>query len=144
MDFADAGGTPYTPSQVVTTIYTLVFHTGMFLEACQEWHRRLAIEQTWANFKKYFAEAHRDLRLTCTTTQGAGYHSANHAMDLFVTDTVDAFANLATVTASDWQLMANLATTNTALTAQLVMKDTKITRLLDRITHNPHGDAHNN
>jgi hypothetical protein len=76
-----------------------------------------ALLQTWDNFKSSFAEAHSDLRLSQQTTQGAGFHSANNAMESFVTETADAFANLATT--SDCQLMADLAATNKALLQQL-------------------------
>ena len=119
MDLAAAGRTPYTPAQVVANAYSLVFSTGMFPEACREWRRRPGADQTWEHFKTSFAEAHADLRLSQQTTQGAGFHSANNAMDSFVNDTADAFANLATATASDRQLMADLAATNKALTKQL-------------------------
>jgi hypothetical protein len=50
-------------------------------------------------------------------------------MNSFVTDTADAFANLTTATASDRQLMADLAATNKALTKQLAEKDVIIAQL---------------
>jgi hypothetical protein len=81
MDYADAGQSPYTAAQVLTNAYSLIFKTGMFSESCREWRRRPAAEQTWTNFKTQFAEAHQDLRLVQSTTQGAGYHNANNAMD---------------------------------------------------------------
>jgi hypothetical protein len=141
MDLASAGRTPYSTAQVVANAYSLVFNTGMLPDACREWRRRPAADQTWDHFKTAFAEAHADLRLSQQTTQGAGFHSANNAMDSFVTETADAFANLATATASDRQLMANLAETNKALTKQLADKDAIIARLRqgqrqDRSNHN--------
>ncbi len=50
-------------------------------------------------------------------------------MDSFVTDTADAFANLATATASDRKLMADLAASNQTLLAQLASKDNDISKL---------------
>jgi hypothetical protein len=129
MDLAAAGRTPYTAQQVVSNAYSLVFNTGMFPEACRDWRRRPFADQTWEHFKAAFAEAHADLRLSQQTTQGAGFHRANNAMDSFVTDTADAFANLATATASNRQLMADLAAINKALTKQLADKDVIIARL---------------
>jgi hypothetical protein len=133
MDFADAGGSPYTTAQVLTNSYSLVFNTGLLPESCREWRRRPAAEQTWTNFKEQFAEAHQDLRLTQNTTQGAGYHNANNAMDSFVNDTAEAFANLATATASDRQMLADLTTTNKEITKQLATKDAEITQLKAKI-----------
>jgi hypothetical protein len=45
--------------------------------------------------------------------QTTGFQGANNTMvDSFITDTVNAFANLATATASDRQMLAKLTTTN--------------------------------
>jgi hypothetical protein len=92
MDYADAGGNPYTAAQVVTNAYSIMFSTGLFPEVCREWHRQPPAYTTWANFKTNFAEARLDLRLAQGTTQEGGYHGANNAMDSFVTDNTDAFA----------------------------------------------------
>jgi hypothetical protein len=129
MDYADAGDNAYTANQVVSNAYTLVFNTGMFPEACQDWRRLPGDEKTWATFKIDFAEAYRDFRLSQATNQSKGFHSANNAMDSFVTDTANAFANLATATASDRKLVANLAASNQTLIAQLASKDADITKL---------------
>jgi hypothetical protein len=50
-------------------------------------------------------------------------------MDLFLKEMVDAFANLATATASDRQMMADLTATNKELTQQLAAKDIEIAML---------------
>jgi hypothetical protein len=89
----------------------------------------LTPNKTWDNFKTAFTEAHTNLHLSQQTTQGAGFHTANQAMKSFVTETADAFANLATTTATDCQLMADLVATNKALTKQLAEKDSIIAQL---------------
>ncbi len=129
MDYANAGDNAYTANQIVSNAYTLVFNTGMFPEACRDWRKLPAIDKTWTTFKIDFAEACRDCRLSQATTQTNGFHSANNAMDSFVTDTADAFANLATATASDRKLMADLAASNQTLLAQLASKDNDISKL---------------
>jgi hypothetical protein len=129
MDYADAGGNPYTAAQVVTNAYSIMFNTGLFPEACREWRRQPMAHKTWANFKTDFAEAHLDLRLAQGTSQEGGYHGANNAMDSFVTETADAFANLATATASDRQMLANLTASNAELTKQIAAKDVEIASL---------------
>ena len=115
MDYADAGRSAYTAAQVVTNAYSLISNTGMFPESCREWRRKTEAQKTWATFKVHFTEAHQDWRSTQGTTQTAGYHGANNAMDSFVNDTADAFANLVTATASDRQMLADLTTSNKEL-----------------------------
>jgi hypothetical protein len=129
MDFADAGNSPYIAAQVVTNAYAIMFNTGLFPEACREWRRRPAVSTPWANFKIDFAEAHQDLRLTQGTSQEGAFYSANNTMDSFVNETADAFANLATATASDRQMLANLTAINKELTTQLAAKDSEIVSL---------------
>jgi hypothetical protein len=129
MDYADAGGNPYTAAQVVTNAYSIMFSTGLFPEACREWRRQPPAYTTWANFKTNFAEAHLDLRLAQGTTKEGGYRGANNAMDSFVTETADAFANLATATASDRQMLADLTASNKELTKQIAAKDDEIASL---------------
>jgi hypothetical protein len=78
MDYADAGGNPYTAAQVVTNAYSIMFSTGLFPEACREWRRQPPAYTTWTNFKTDFAEAHLDLRLDPGTTQEGGYRRCLH------------------------------------------------------------------
>jgi hypothetical protein len=75
--FAVAGGQPYGASMIVNAAYTLVFNTGLFPDACWAWQSRAIAGKTWAQFKIYFATAHREFRLTNQTAQQSGFHSAN-------------------------------------------------------------------
>ena len=50
-------------------------------------------------------------------------------MDSFVNETADAIANLATATASDRQMLADLTTANKDLTAHLAKQDNYIKQL---------------
>ena len=149
MDYADAGRSAYTAAQVVTNAYSLISNTGMFPESCREWRRKLEADKTWACFKVHFTEAHQDWRLTQGTTQTAGYYGANNAMDSFVNDTADAFANLATATASDRQMLSDLTASNKALTELIARKDTEIGNLKKKIngrtgTGNANRNPNNN
>ena len=47
IDFASAGQTPYSASQIVANAYNLVFNTGLYPEACRELRRRAPATQTW-------------------------------------------------------------------------------------------------
>jgi hypothetical protein len=117
VSLAAAANTPYTAGQIVSIAYTHVFATGMFPEACREWRRRPLQEQTWVNFKTDFAIAHQEYRESQTTNQ-AGYHNANAAMEL-QQDTAMAIANLATATAADRSTVTALCATNAQLTTDL-------------------------
>ena len=145
VDFATAGGDPFSNQQQINTAYTLVFNTGMFSDACREWRRQPILEQTWDNFKTHFALAHEDNRLLQQhTTQGGGYHQANNAMDSFVTETAEAFANLATAAASDREVLKTLTTTNNELLKKLTAKDNEIDKLRAQLatTNRPSSVSH--
>jgi hypothetical protein len=122
MDYADAGNSPYTAAQVVTNAYSIIFNTGLFPKACHKWRCLPAATATLAKIKSNFAEAHQDLRLAEGTLQEGGYHSAHNAMDSFVNKTANAFANLATATASDQQMLADLTAINRGLPSNLLPK----------------------
>jgi hypothetical protein len=62
--FAVAGGQPYGAAMIGNVSYTLVFNTGLYPDACRAWQSRAIVAKTWAQFKIYFANAHREFRLT--------------------------------------------------------------------------------
>jgi hypothetical protein len=131
--FASAGGQAYSPAQIVSNAYTIIFNTGMFIEACREWRRRPEPEKTWPNFKAHFAQAHTDLGELNHTTQAAGYHNANNVVAHFVQETGDALANLATATAADRDMLRSLQATNEALMNQQAVKDAEINQLRQQL-----------
>jgi hypothetical protein len=145
VDFANAGGDPLSDQQQINTAYTLVFNTGVFSDACRKWRRKPLLNQTWDIFKTHFALAHEDNRLIQQhTTQGGGYHQANNAMDAFVTETAEAFANLATAAASDREILKTLTTTNNELLQQLTAQGNELTALRDQLakTNKPSSGFH--
>jgi hypothetical protein len=94
--FAVAGGQPYGAEMIVNVAYTLVFNTGLFPDACRDWQSRVIEGKTWAQFKIYFATAHREFRLTNQTAQQLGFHSVNmmieQGRDETMQETVDTIA----------------------------------------------------
>ena len=56
VDFTAAGKVPYTPYQVVTTTYYLIFAMGYFTAVCCRWNQKPVASKTWEEFKIYFAE----------------------------------------------------------------------------------------
>jgi hypothetical protein len=133
VEFADAGNRPYNPEQVVSRAYLLLMQTGLYADSCRDWRRRDVLEQTWPNFKTDFAAAHRDLRLIQTAAHGAGYQSANSAMEDLAAEyrreTSEALGHLATATAADRTAVANLTQANTSLSSQLNTANTTIDSL---------------
>jgi hypothetical protein len=121
--FAVACCQPYGAAMIVNVVYTLIFNTGLFTDACRAWQSRAIARKTWAQFKLDFATAHREFRLTNQTAQQSGFHSVNmmieQGRDKIMQDTVDAIAKLATATASDRGTVATLTTTNANLVTQL-------------------------
>jgi len=45
MEFASAGGSKYTPNQIVTFSYNLISKTGMFAEAFREWCKKPEVKK---------------------------------------------------------------------------------------------------
>jgi hypothetical protein len=135
--FAVAGGHPYGAVMIVNVVYTLVFNTGLFPDACRAWQSRAIAGKTWAQFKLDFATAHREFRLTNQTAQQSGFHSANMMIEQgrgeSMQDTVDAIAQLATATASDRGTVATLTTTNAKLSSQLEATHAQIAQIKNDI-----------
>jgi hypothetical protein len=135
--FAVAGGQPYGATMIVNVAYTLIFHTGLFPDACRAWKSRSISGKTWAQFKIEFATAHHEFRLTNQTAKQSGLHSANmmieQGRDESMQDTVNAIAQLETATASDRGTVATLTTTNANLATRLEAPHALITQLKNDI-----------
>jgi hypothetical protein len=123
---------------IVNVAYTLVFNIGLYPDACRAWQSRAIAAKTWAQFKIYFATAHREFRLTNQTAQQSGFHSANmmieQGRDESMNETAEAIAQLATATASDRGTLATLTTTNAKLATQLEAAHALIAQLKSEIT----------
>lgn len=133
VEYAAAGKTPYSNAQIETIAYQLVFNTGVFGLDCKEWRKQLPADKTWANFIVFFTERHMDWREEQSQTIGRGYQGQANAVS-YQQETVDAIACLATATASDRQALANLTTTNLALTTELASINAKLITALLKVT----------
>ena len=129
VEYASAGKTPYTPLQIVTTAYQLIFDTGVFSLDCKEWRKKATDDKTWANFIIFWTEKHLDYREEQTHTSGTGFH-ANSATN----ETIEAIACLATATASDRKALENLTATNLVLTTELKLAQESLITALTKIT----------
>ena len=113
VDFTDARKVPYTPEQVMTTAYNLIFATGYFTDACCQWNQRRATSNTWVNFKTYFADEHRAWQDTHPTPVGAAYLSSNALVKTNnrEAETINDITLLTLATANDRETYVNLSGT---------------------------------
>jgi hypothetical protein len=88
-DYSEAGGFLIGHPQQINVGYAKIFSTGHFMSACCRWNEEPTAEKTWAQFKSYFAAAHRQHKqMQGESAATAGYHSKNAA----VTQTEDQMA----------------------------------------------------
>jgi len=135
IDYASAGNNAYTPTQVLTIAYQVIFETGLFADDCKDWKRQPVNHKTWPQFKIDFTRAHQEYRESqVTTPRAAGFLAQEFDPPGAQQDTIDAIANLATATAADRTAVANLTTTVADLTTALGKSNNKLVTALERIT----------
>jgi hypothetical protein len=81
------------------------------------------VEKIWAQFKTYFAAAHREHKqMQGESAATSGYHTANAAVgqtgEQMAEATIGALVNLATATATDRGVMATLTEADARLAKQ--------------------------
>ncbi len=134
IDYASAGNTPYTPAQVLTIAYQILFQTGIFADDCRDWKRQTEAYKTWPQFKIDFTRAHQEYRESqVTTPRAAGFLADEFTPTNSQQETIDAIANLATATAADRTAVANLTTTVADLTIALGKCNGKLVGALERV-----------
>jgi hypothetical protein len=95
-----------------------------FQHACRRWNEIPAPDKIWTHFKSHFAAAHHHHnQIQGETASHAGFHSANATMtqneDHMDEATIGALANMATATAEDRGVVADLTQANSHLLKQL-------------------------
>ena len=75
--YTDTSQCPYNDPQVISWAYFLILQTGIYNDACCEWHLRAIVDQTWDNFKTNFTTTHHDLRVVQAATQDSGTKNVN-------------------------------------------------------------------
>jgi hypothetical protein len=73
VEFALAGGDPYTNQQILTKAINIVFKTGLYNEAVREWNKKLAAEKTYGNFQAHFIEAQEQFEEEQANMKQAGF-----------------------------------------------------------------------
>ena len=138
---------PYSPTQIVSTTYTIVNTTGFYSLDYKNWRHKPALNRTWANVKIFFSEVFKDARDDSLTVQTSGYatnviqlQEDEVTMPEMQQEMSIALANLVTTTTSDKTAFITLTTTNadldrqiTTLTANLVTTQAKVTTLTEKL-----------
>jgi hypothetical protein len=73
VDFAEAAAQPYTAPQILSKIYTLVYDTGLYFDACEKWKDLPAASQTYDAFKLHFLKAQKTHRNQQRTMKQSNY-----------------------------------------------------------------------
>jgi hypothetical protein len=123
-DFSKSGGVIIDHPQQINVGYAKIFATGNFTSACRRWNEKDTVDKTWANFKAYFAAAHRQHKqMQGGSSSNSGYHASNAAVcqmeDQMVEANIGALANLTTATSTDRGVVATLTEANSRLAKQL-------------------------
>jgi hypothetical protein len=122
VDFAEAGGVTIGAAKKISSAYSKIFKSEKFNSACRRWDEKVESDKTWNNFKIHFVAAYHQHRQMQRETVGAqGYESAAVAQleDELAEQALGAFANLATATAVDRGVVAQLTEANSRLVKQL-------------------------
>lgn len=116
VQYAADARTPFTPEQIQQTAYHAISSSGLYTEACKEWRKKPVATKTWVNFKTFFATEYHDLReQQRINAVQSGFHSANQAVEQV--NIMQALDNLAMAATSDRDIVAQLTTSNAALSA---------------------------
>jgi hypothetical protein len=79
ISYAAYAGNPYSPGQILAKVFHMVFQTGLFHTACQEWKRLPLAQKTYNHFKQQILLAQQDNRNEQCTSKEAGYRLAVQA-----------------------------------------------------------------
>jgi hypothetical protein len=123
VDFAEAGGVAVGAAQKLSSAYSKIFKSGKLNSTCRRWDKKLEGDKTWNNIKIHFSDAYRNNRQMQGETiadQASTNSDIIQASDDDSTEqSLGAFANLATATAVDRNVVAQLTEDNSRLEKEL-------------------------
>jgi hypothetical protein len=104
------------------------------MSACLRWNEKHTIEKTWIQFKSHFGATHRQHKqIQGESAATDGYHSVNAAIthndNQMAESTIGALANIATATAADRGVVADLTQANARLVKKLENNSNKLREL---------------
>jgi hypothetical protein len=129
--FASKGNAPIADHDLISSAYVSIKNTNAYEKAIDDWDDSDPDYKTWPQFKTDFIKAyHRYKRKTVTQSQ-----PPNQANNLSQNNDITThLANLAIAATADRESLANLATSNTTLTATNAELAKKLDQCLVQIT----------
>ena len=131
VEFAEAGKSPFTTSQITTKAFIQMFATGLYKDECKAWNRLVPMSRTWITFKLIFTAAARELQEMQSMSGNTGY--VNNVTQDLLDQTSEALNILATSAAADRQAVVNVATVHETVSATLTTILTKLTALTTKV-----------
>ena len=107
VEYAEAGGEPFTNEQVVSKAYNLLIKSGVYALGCREWESKSTPEKTWNNLKKHFSKEYRLLRTQKSLGTTDSFDRANKMQEIL--DSQEAFQQNTETILQD---LANIAKTS--------------------------------
>ena len=129
VEFAEAGNTPFTTTQITTKAFIQMFQTGLYNEECRAWNRLVTLSRTWPTFKLIFTAAARELREIQALTGNTGY--VNNVQQDLMEQTAMALSTLALASQTDRENVANVVTVDSTITTQLNRAIATLTTIQD-------------
>ena len=131
VEFAEAGNSPFTTSQITTKAFIQMFATGLYKDKCKAWNRLVPSFRTWATFKLIFTAAARELREMQSMTGNSGY--VNNVTQELLDQTALALNTLASAASEDRQAVVNMATSQDTVASTLTTILGKLTALQNKV-----------
>ena len=131
VEFAEAGNSPFTTSQITTKAFIQMFTTGLYKDECKAWNRLVPLSRTWTTFKLIFTAAARELREMQSMSGNTGY--VNNVTQELMDQTALALNTLASVASEDRQAVVNMATSQETVSTTLTSILSKLTALQNKV-----------
>ena len=71
-EFAEAGNSPFSDTQIVTKAFIQMFATGLYKDECRAWNKLTVPDRTWSVFKALFLKANKEIREMQSLTGSIG------------------------------------------------------------------------
>ena len=117
VEFAEAGNSPFSDTQIVTKAFIQMFSTGLYKDECRAWNQLTVPARTWPAFKSIFLAANKEIREMQSLTGSTGL-AGNVTQELFE-QTSDALTAIATSTATQAEEVANVVVTTTNIQQEI-------------------------
>jgi hypothetical protein len=131
-EFAEAGNSPFSDTQIVTKAFIQMFATGLYKDECRAWNKLTVPDRTWSVFKALFLKANKEIREMQSLTGSIGL--AGNVTEDLMAQTSQALTTIATTTATQAEEVANVVVTTANIQEQLRLALQQIQAMQVRLT----------